>query len=568
MKRVPASHAEEEARHYRRAVTRLKREIGAIDRNSRRRYIREFHAEFNTEPAPVCFDDLLVDCLKSDIIYIGDYHALPASQRFAARLLGEVASRSRNVALGMEMVFGRHQRILDAWNAEEISEADFLSRIRYEQDWGYDWSSFRVLFDKAREYHCRVIALDCEPRASFRFIRKRDRYAAGRIVDLFRRGGASKAVIVMGESHLAFHHLPARVTRGLKRQRLEKRAVVVVQNIDEVYWRLAGQQRQDVDVARLGPGKYCVFTASLIEKYEVYRQWLEHWKREGGDDELDLTPTVYGVIDAILSFLGVDKYRRRPVGGRLSSELMVDLFPEVYSNADKSLVRRLLQAQGMEGDEEEVLSHVERQGSCYVPRLNAVLIGTFNLVHAGEEAGHFVNLALKGEIYERARRTALQHDSFYITVIEEALAFFASKLIHPARNHFLESPFYRLYGKPREVIEAESGHPYDEFQKIVRFIVVHKRMEQEYGEYKHVPPEILEGVNADRKRVRLLTHELGYYLGQQMYDGFQAGALDRDEVVRLFRARFEESGSALSEYLALVEKLSAQGVAAGVLPET
>lgn len=564
MKRGSTTPGQEELRLYRRAVTRLKREIAAVDRNARRRYIREFQAEFSSSPTPASFDDMLVDCLKADLVYIGDYHALPASQRFSARLLGEIASRSRQVMLGVEMVFGRHQRILDAWMAEEISEEDFLRRIRYDLDWGYSWPSFRAIFETAREYHCRVFGLDCEPRASFRFIRKRDRYAAARVVSLFRRGGASKVVAIVGESHLASSHLPCRVTRGLKRARLEKRAVVVVQNMDEIYWKLAGQQRQEIDVVRVSPGQYCVFTAGLIEKYEAYRQTIERWKREPGDDELDLTPTIYNIIDTILEFLRVDKYRHCLLKEKACIEFVVDAFPEVYSNTDEGLVRRLLRAQGMEEEEEEVLAHLARHGSCYVPRLNAILIGEFNLVHAGEEAGHFVNLALKGEIYERTRRTALQHDEFYTSVIEEALAFFASKLIHPARNHFLESPFYRLYGKPAEVIEAESGYSHAEFQEIIRFILLHKRLEQRYAEFEHVPEEILKGIRADRRQVRILTHELGYYLGQQIYDGYHTGALSRDEIARLFRTRFEESGSALKSYLGVAERLAAQP--AGTVP--
>ncbi len=567
MKRGSTTPAQEEARLYRRAVDRLKREIGSVDRNSRRRYIREFQDEFRAFQGAVSFDDLLVDCLRADIVYIGDYHALPASQHFAARLLGELAKRSRQVVLGMEMVFGRHQRILDAWMAEEIPEEEFLRRIRYDLDWGYSWQSFRAIFGTAREYHCRVYGIDCEPRASFRFIRKRDRYAAARIVSLFARGGASKVVVVVGESHLAARHLPYRVTRGLKRAGLEKRSVVAVQNIDEIYWQLAGPERQQTEVVRVSPGRYCVFTAGLLEKYEAYRQTIERWKREEGDEDLDLTPTIYNVIDTLFEFLRVDKYRYCLVKEQECIEMVVDAYPEVYSQADEALVRRLLRSQGMQGeDEEEVLSHLARNGSCYVPRLNAILIGEFNLAHAGEEAGHFVNLALKREIYERARRSAPQHDLFYTSVLEEALAFFASKLIHPARNHFLESPFYRLYGKPAERIEAESGYGHAEFQEIIGFVLAHKRLERRYREMKEVPAEILKGINSDRRRTAVLTHELGYYLGQQLYDGYHAGIVSREEISRLFRRRFEDSGSALETYLGLAERMAGQ-IAGAVTPE-
>ncbi len=93
-------------------VARLQREIRGIDRNSRKRYILEFHEDFSDYQAVSSLDDLSIACYKSDIVYVGDYHALPASQEFAAWLLSDIASRSREVVLCMEMVFGRHQRAL------------------------------------------------------------------------------------------------------------------------------------------------------------------------------------------------------------------------------------------------------------------------------------------------------------------------------------------------------------------------------------------------------------------------------------------------------------------------
>ena len=44
-------------------------------------------------------------------------------------------------------------------------------------------------------------------------------------------------------------------------------------------------------------------------------------------------------------------------------------------------------------------------------------------------------------------------DLFYVTVLEEALGFFGSKLIDPSRNHFFETAFYRYHKKSPAVIE-------------------------------------------------------------------------------------------------------------------
>src|SRR2546428_9463782 len=93
-------------------VARVKKDILGVDGNARKRYIRDFHEEFNRLQDPSSFDDLVVACYKADIVYIGDYHALPASQEFAARPLREITARSGEVVLCMERVSTRSQNIL------------------------------------------------------------------------------------------------------------------------------------------------------------------------------------------------------------------------------------------------------------------------------------------------------------------------------------------------------------------------------------------------------------------------------------------------------------------------
>jgi len=261
--------AKEAIAFQREAVARLKREILGVDRNSRRRYIREFHEEFKTFEAISSLDDLAIACYKADIVYLGDYHALPASQEFAARLLGDIAARSRDLVLCLEMVYGRDQPTLDRYTKGQIDEAEFLRLIRYDLDWGYDWSAFRQLFDVAREHGVPVLGIDCGPRSGFRYIRRRDAYAAARIADAIERRPGARVVVVIGESHLARNHLPRRVTDQLKKRGLQKRGVIVLQNLEEIYWQLAERGLEQVDVVSLGAGRFCCFSASPIAKYEA-----------------------------------------------------------------------------------------------------------------------------------------------------------------------------------------------------------------------------------------------------------------------------------------------------------
>ncbi len=459
------------------------------------------------------------------------------------------------------MVFGRQQRILDRFLREEISEEEFLRRIRYDLEWGYDWQSFRPIFQVAREYGLPVFGIDCEPRSGFRNIRKRDTYAAARIADIAWKNPRTKLVVIVGESHLGRSHLPGKVLRNLRRKGLERRSLIVLQNLEGIYWQLPERGLQQAEVVRLAPDAFCVFNASPLGKYEAYRQVLDRWKGENEDESaVDLTPTLYNIIDTILGFLKVDKYTYCLSRESRCTEFLVDAYPEVYGPGEAGAFRRILRGSRFSPEETDaILEHVRKKGSCFVPRINAIFLGQFDLAHGGEEAAHFVNLCLKRELHEESPSDLPQHDLFYGQVMEEALAFFGSKLIVPSRNHFFETEFYQYYGKDRQVIEASTPYRYEEFQEIIHFILLHKKFETRYQEYDEVPPEILSGIRSDPKRANILVHELGYFLGQQIYDGYHAGAITRKEIADLFHRKLAESGSALRAYLDLAEKLGGVG---------
>ena len=52
----------EEIAFQKATVARLKKDILGVDRNSRKRYIREFHEEFHDFEAVSSYDDLAIAC--------------------------------------------------------------------------------------------------------------------------------------------------------------------------------------------------------------------------------------------------------------------------------------------------------------------------------------------------------------------------------------------------------------------------------------------------------------------------------------------------------------------------
>ena len=154
------------------ALAAVRREVRSRDSANGRKYLREFTDAFRQYDSILSSDQLNDKIGAASTLLIGDYHALAASQRFVTELI-ERLSQGRRVVVGLEAVLSRDQRILDAWWRREIAEAELRRRLRFDRDWGYDWSPFYELLLSARDHSEGIYGLDCEPRNDLRRIGSR-----------------------------------------------------------------------------------------------------------------------------------------------------------------------------------------------------------------------------------------------------------------------------------------------------------------------------------------------------------------------------------------------------------
>src|ERR1700731_3692571 len=371
------------------ALAGVEREIRAQDSHGSRKYLREFNEAY-------CGYDSLLDSLEiqralhaADVVLIGDYHALPDAQRYAASLIEERAlTGDRPVVLGVETIFARDQHILDEWWRREIDESELRQRVRFDIDWGYDWRPFYELLVAARDHGEAIYGLDCMPRENLRKIGERDRHAAAKIAEIRGRHPDAVTVVLFGESHLAPGHLPL----VLQKQMPGAKILTVLQNIDALYWRAAGERVDKVEAVRVNDDVVCVFNATPLEKYESYRLCLDQWSR--CDTGPDFAPTIYNLVNSLASFLEINRYS--PHNGT-QPKFLVDMLPEVHGKSSDATVRRLLSRKGISGQQlESMLANVEERGSAYFPELNAFCIREFQLVHAAEDAARFLHHACLG----------------------------------------------------------------------------------------------------------------------------------------------------------------------------
>src|SRR6267154_4411530 len=258
------------------ALAGVEREIRAQDSHSRRKYLREFSQAFRTYNSLLDSEQIQSALQSADVVLIGDYHALPAAQRYAGSLIEQRALvGDRPVVLGVETIFARDQHILDEWWRREIDEHELRQRMRFDLDWGYDWSPFYELLVTAREHGEAIYGLDCMPREDLRKIGARDRHAVHKMAEIRQRHPNAVILVLFGESHLAPGHLP----RVLHERLPEEKVLTVLQNVDSLYWRAAGEQQEQVEAVRVSEDVVCVFNSTPLEKYENYRLHLSRWGR-------------------------------------------------------------------------------------------------------------------------------------------------------------------------------------------------------------------------------------------------------------------------------------------------
>jgi uncharacterized iron-regulated protein len=490
------------------ALAGVEREIRSQDSSGRRKYLQDFTRAFRTYSAVIDPQQVRDSIHGADVILIGDYHALPASQRFAASLLEQCAAPGdRPVVLALETIFSRDQHIVDEWWRREIDEKEFRERIRFDLDWGYDWAPFFELLATAREFAEGLYGLDCMPREDLRKIGARDRHAAHKIAEIRERHPDALILVLFGESHLAPQHLP----RALKEELPQGRRLTILQNVDALYWRAAGEKHERVEAVRVSEDTICVFNSTPLEKYENYRLHLSRWGRTD-EEGPDLAPTIYNLIDSLLRFFDINRYSPH---NHTQPKFLVDLMPEVYCRASAGRLRSLLTRKGI-GEEEtkSMLQRVEDRGSVYLPQVNAFYVREFQMMYAAEESARFLHHACRGlPLREKAGRGAEAADRFYVRTVEHALGYFGSRVLYPSRPAVEEAELHLLpNARPSRGKEFEAS-----------------------------------------------TELLGYMLGNALYDAYLQGRVKPGTLRRVLLTHLEVPGKAKELYWELAKKLKKNG---------
>ncbi len=538
----------------RHALASVERKIGTVDRGRFRKYIRNFHDAYRTYRDVVSADEVKRQIAGAGIVLFADYHALPNSQNYVASLLDDSDMRGRPTVLGIETIFSRDQHILDEWQRGEIDEAELRERIRFDLDWGYDWDPFYELLCTARYRGVPVYAMDCMPRDDLRKIGARDRHAADRVAAICADHPDALILVLFGESHLAPQHLPALIQELLPQEHV----FTVLMNVDALYWRAAGESHDRVEAVQVSEDVVCLFNATPLEKYENYRLCLDRWGRDD-DGAPDAGPTFYNLVDGMVRFLGFNKYSPH---NTTQPKLLVDAMPEVHSRTSDALLRRLLSRKAFTAESREnLIRRVRERGSVYLAPINAVYVREFHMEACAEDATRFLHQACRGLPNRRDGKPVLvtrvghgqnlqdPEDVFYIGVLEHALAFFGSRILHPARPAFRDADLCALLDVTREDLEHETGLQFAEAVNAVQFLQQHREMIGSWSAGARGSRKAeLQSPGMSARTNQYIIERLGHLTGSDIYDAYIEGRFSVQGLRKLFLTHIEQPNLARVTY--------------------
>lgn len=519
-----------------RAAEKLRREVMGLDGSLEHPYFRTFDRQLREYRKVATLDALVAAAAKTDLIYLGDFHALPACQAFAADFISRLTGRGVPLVLGIEFIYTRQQRVLDRRQRGDLDDAEFLRRLHYQDEWGYPWDGFRGLLDRARELEIPVHALDSPPRGGFDGLSRRDNHAARRIASIFSREPGRCVLVFFGESHLASTHLPQRVRATLHRSGKPKRELRLFQNPDRLYWQAVGEDRALPLVAQVDDATWAVCHTSPLSKYEAYRQVLDRWRGDpAADDAIDLTPAVHDLIGFLFRGLGVQPGRHRIKHRAGWSEDLADAYPEVYSGGEAvELLPPILAEQGRTAEEiDEARLRLRDRGALYDSRSNTLFLSQFLPGPAAGEAARFVRAALTRRLFIAAEDFADDPVSrAYGAAFTEALAFLGARMVDPTTDY---------PGSVSGVPAVDGGShqlasPVQDWQVEV-WLGLHRRFED--SPMRRLPAELIEPLEQSRPLRRRLARELGLRLGRELYGRIRRDELDARGLRRLFSRPLE-----------------------------
>ena len=387
------------------------------------RYHKVYEKEFSKKWTVSSKEALWAQMAQSQVVMIGDFHALHQSQKAQARILRNMPA-DRKVILAVEFFEAADQEKVDRYLSGKMSEKDFLKAIQWQTKWGFPWEHYRPLLRWAQKHKVAVYGINRSyKKRNAATLKSRDVFAGKKIADLVTAHPEALVVMIYGDLHLAAGHIPAEVTKILGAS-FAKKILRIFQNSEKIYFQLLNKELESsADLVRLSQNIFCLMSVPPWVKWQNYLMYLEqtydlglHDDEDDDDDDdlLDYTDHVGRYVKIIADELGVSV---STAGLSVYTARDSAFWGQVREHYDSKKLRWI-----------EML--IADESSFYLPEIGAAYLARGTVNHAASLAMHFVHAQVSGETQIYVDVPA----DFLRLIWKEAVAYFGSKVINHKRK--------------------------------------------------------------------------------------------------------------------------------------
>ncbi|MGA1823841.1 MAG: hypothetical protein ACMUIP_04185, partial [bacterium] len=412
------------------------------------------------------------------------------------------------------------------------------------------WEYWKPLILFSRAHSIPIIGINCDLPEGPSTLHDRDHHAARIIAKQILRNPEKLVYVIDGDYHVSPNHLPKDVDMLLGMLDEKVKRTIIYQNVENLYWQLAEQKKEEADVLQISSDSFCIMNTTPGNKLQSYLNWMEYsedaWYPVNSDwGELadgDDIATIPEFADKITSLLGLPFPKKALQHLIVYYSTNLEFMSMIHQSNELTTMLPFIKRK-IKNSEGFLLEYESKWGESYL-----IYLANSSMNMAAEEAAHFVNAALRGP----HRNISNAFDLFYFYVIIEMLGFFGSKLINEKRKS-LSSHAVRTYlGK----FKNKEASPDDrEKIAIAHLILRHHYLEKHSKDPKNFIRKFHSIFNPKSVRFSVLSTQLGYMAGDRLFTMVRKGLFPADKVRNLYKERFDKPYKAFNYYLNISEKL-------------
>ncbi len=187
-------------------------------------------------------EDFFEYCKGKKVILCGDFHSSPSVKRFYIRLFKRYRAKRRSerdgqdtglsnseTIMALECFEKKHDTFLQEWLAQNISDEELLRVCNWEQNWGFNWNSYKKFMLDLKKMGFDLRAVNSVEKN----LEKRDLELAQNLKAL--SGDGVEVFCLIGQHHLGPENLPQKLEQVLGAKNV---SVSVHLDPEEIYFAL------------------------------------------------------------------------------------------------------------------------------------------------------------------------------------------------------------------------------------------------------------------------------------------------------------------------------------------